>query len=184
LQGSEVNARLSRSPAETCQSVIGQTALGRLRAHTRHTEFQGCLPEADVRNCKRSWLGYRITGGRPESHRCLRVLPEIWGHRCSVFDVFENTPNLSRRLDRGGKLLIELRCVPVNFRQRQNILRQSGNCAVGVLMRHQQQRPRNTQARIGSVVRDASARVEQPLRAPRRRRRFRACRAAPFHSGR
>lgn len=30
-------------------------------------------------------------------------------------------------------------------------------------MRHQQQRPRNTQARIGSVVRDASARVEQPL---------------------
>jgi len=32
--------------------------------HARRREVQGCLPEADVRNCKRSRLGYRITGGR------------------------------------------------------------------------------------------------------------------------
>ena len=76
--------------------------------------------------------------GRPDSRRRLRVLPKIRRDRLSEFYVFENAPNLPRRLDRGGKLLIELRRVPIDLCKRKYILRQREDRAVSVLMWHEQ----------------------------------------------
>jgi hypothetical protein len=62
--------------------------------------------------------------------RRSRVLSEIRRHGRSKFDVLEDTAHFPRGLDRGGQLLIELRCVPVHLGERQNILRQGDERAV------------------------------------------------------
>ena len=95
----------------------------------------------------------------------LSVFSKVGRYRSSVSDVFENVPHFSRRFYRRWELLIELRCVPVDLRQGQDIAGDGQDRAVRVLMLNEQQWPRDAQTRVGSIIRNAAPGVEQALAA-------------------
>jgi hypothetical protein len=72
-------------------------------------------------------------------------------------------PTSRAAFDGRGKFLVEPGCVPVDLGESQNLFRQFRKRTVRVFMRNKQQGPGHAQTRIGPVIRNAPARIEQTL---------------------
>src|SRR6267378_7657023 len=102
----------------------------------------------------------RAMEAAPVSH--VEPIPRI-GRR-AVRNVFEDVPDLARRLQRDRQGAVELRPVPVHLRQCQRLLEQKIPVWRVAALRMQHQRVRDVETGIGPEEVDAAAGVEDGLR--------------------